>query len=523
LKPSDEEAKRQGCYFDPKPAERVRTFLHKFCRQSIGDWAGKPLNLLDWQWAQIIKPLYGWRKPDGTRRFRQAGIWVPKSNGKSTLMSGLSLYHLIADGEQGAQVVNLAATVEQAGIVFREACNMVEQSPDLDKLLWVRKNIKTIEYGKTRSTLKVMSGERGGGKHGFSISCLIFDELAEQADRLLWDTMRHNVAKRKNSLLISISTAGFRRESIGFEQFQYAQKVLAGEIVDTAFLPAIYAAPEDADWTSLETFKQCNPSFGVTIDEQEVKETLTEAKNEPRKEAAYKTLRLNLWTGFATNWISSMSWDACQEDFKEEEFHGKDVFIGLDYGYKRDLCSYVLLAKKDGLVYLMPRFFIPEKMAEQKQRKDRVPYLTWAMNAKANLHLTEGDVIDPAYIRKCLVEDSERFRFSQVGFDPTGMEESRQILEREHNFEMISVPQRAKYIGPAAAYFERLIMSKEIRHPGNPVLSWCLENCSTKETPDGIYVYKHTETQRIDGIIATVIGLSLLMVAQEELPQFVVF
>src|ERR1017187_9995307 len=114
---SDQAAIEQGCTFDITHAERVRAFLHKFCRQSIGQFAGKPLDLIPWQWDQLIAPLYSWRKPDGTRRFHQAGVWIPKNNGKSTLCSGLSLYHLVADNEQGAQVVNLAATVEQAGIV----------------------------------------------------------------------------------------------------------------------------------------------------------------------------------------------------------------------------------------------------------------------------------------------------------------------------------------------------------------------------------------------------------------------
>ncbi len=521
---SDEKAVEEGCTFDLSRAERVREFLHKFCRQSIGEFSGKPLDLLPWQWADLVAPLYSWRRPDGTRRYRSAGVWVPKNNGKSTLCSGLSLYHLLADNEPGAQVVNLAATIEQAGIVFRGAADMVSQSPQLDKQLWVRKNIKTIEYDKTRSTYKVMSGERGGGKHGHAISLLIFDELAEQTDRELFDAMRHNLIKRKNSLMISISTAGFRRESIGYEQFMYASKVASGELIDTSFLPLVYAAKPEQPWDTLETFQACNPSYGVTIQEQDVKTLLDEAKNEARKIAAYKTLRLNTWCGFADNWISSTAWAACGESFEEKDFHGERVFVGYDGSFRGDLTSYVLLAKRDNKIYLMPRFFIPNKNAEKKQRLDHVPYLTWANDPRNNLHLTDGDIIDPSYVRKQLEQDARNFRFQEVGFDPaTGFEESRQILEQAHGWTFVEVPQRAKYLGGAASYLERLILGTttdgvtSLRHPNNPILDWCLANCVTKETPDGIHVTKgQGDTQRIDGVVATIIGLTRLQADQGD-------
>lgn len=515
---SDEQAVNEGCYFDAKQAERVKDFLHHFCRQSIGEFAGRPLDLLPWQWDHLIAPLYGWRKKDGSRRFRQCGVWCPKNQGKSTLCSGLSLYHLVADDEAGAQVVSLAATVEQAGIVFRGAADMVAQSPDLDDLLWTRKNIKTIEYEKTRSTYKVMSGDRGGGKHGFSISALIFDELAEQTDRELWDTMRHNVGKRKNSLLISISTAGFRRESIGYEQFTYAQKILQGEIIDTSFHPVVYAARPEDDWTSLDTFRSCNPSFGVTIDPNEVKEAITEAKNEPRKTNAYKTLRLNLWCGAATNWLSPQAWSGCAENFHEADLHGSDCWIGYDYGYKGDLASYALIVPRGDNIYILPRFFCPKQAAERKERVDHVPYIHW--HEQGYLDLTDGDVIDPAYIRERILEDARNFNIIEAGYDPTGLEESRQILERD-GLTMVCVPQSATYLGPAASWFERAVIGKTVRHPDSPVLNWCLENTAIKETKTGLYPYKGSgESQRIDGVVAALIGISRYLARDTQGPQF---
>ena len=111
---ADEKAVRDGCWFDIKSAERVRTFFQQFLRHSKGEWAGQPFELLDWQWREIIAPLFGWRRADGTRRYRRGYIEVPKKNGKSTLFSGLSLYLLAGDKEPGAEIYSAAVDREQA-------------------------------------------------------------------------------------------------------------------------------------------------------------------------------------------------------------------------------------------------------------------------------------------------------------------------------------------------------------------------------------------------------------------------
>jgi phage terminase large subunit-like protein len=132
---ADWRAVAEGYWFDTAAAERVRTFFQKYLRHSKGQWAGKPFELLPWQWSHVIAPLFGWKRPDGTRRYRRGYIEVPKKNGKSCLFSALGLYLLIADGEQGAEVYSAAVDRDQASIIFNEAANMVEASPLLSSRL----------------------------------------------------------------------------------------------------------------------------------------------------------------------------------------------------------------------------------------------------------------------------------------------------------------------------------------------------------------------------------------------------
>lgn len=180
--PADERAVSEGCYFDLPAAQRVRTFFRQFLRHSKGQWAGKPFELLDWQWQQIIAPLFGWKRADSTRRFRRGYIEVPKKNGKSTLFSGLSLYLLAGDNEPGAEVYSAAVDRDQASIVYNEAANMVEASPALASRLSVVRSTKRITFQRSRSFYRALSADVPA-KEGLNAHAVLMDELHAQRSR----------------------------------------------------------------------------------------------------------------------------------------------------------------------------------------------------------------------------------------------------------------------------------------------------------------------------------------------------
>src|SRR5262245_38425335 len=231
---ADERAVFDGCYFDIYAAERVRTFFRKFLRHSKGQWAKQPFELLEWQWTQIVAPLFGWMRADGTRRFRRGYIEVPKKNGKSTLFAGLSLYLLAGDREPGAEIYSAAVDRDQAAIVLNEAANMVEASPDLSQRLKVIRSTKRIMFYRTNSVYRALSADVPA-KEGLNAHAILMDELHAQKNRDLWDTLRYAGASRRQPLHLSITTAGYDRHSIGWEQHLYAQAVLEGTVQDLSF------------------------------------------------------------------------------------------------------------------------------------------------------------------------------------------------------------------------------------------------------------------------------------------------
>lgn len=238
---SKNEAAEQGLefYFNERRGSHAVRFFEKFLCHSKGKFAGKPFTLLPWQ-RTMLEELFGWVKIDSDlRRYRMAYISTAKKSGKSTILAGIGLYLLMADGEQGAEIYSAASDRDQAGIVFREAANMVRASPMLRNSIEVIDSRRTITDRKTSSFYRVLSADAFRAE-GLNIHGLLFDELHAQRDRRLFDSLRYGGAAREQPLLVSITTAGYDRNSICFEQYSYAKAVAQDWRHDPSFFPMIY-------------------------------------------------------------------------------------------------------------------------------------------------------------------------------------------------------------------------------------------------------------------------------------------
>jgi phage terminase large subunit-like protein len=513
---ADERAVTEGCRFDEEAGLYVVEFFERFLRHTLGQWAGTPFKLLDWQRDDIVMPLFGWKRADGTRRYRKAYIEVPKKNGKSTLCGGLALYLLIADGERRAQIYGAAADREQAGIVFGEAANMVQVSGQLSRKLDVVQSTKRIFDKQTNSFFHAISADAYTNE-GLNAHAIIFDELHAQKTRDLWDALRYSMASRRQPLLISITTAGYDRESICFEQHSYAENVLKGTFFESSFFGYIRAADVDDDWNSPEVWKKANPSYAITIQADGFEEDYREALQSPAKESSFRRYRLNQWVSHSETWLSTAVWDIGKEPFDESMLEGRECYLGIDLARKHDIGAVVLVFPIDEVYYLLPRFFLPENCLVERERHDHVSYSAWVQ--RGFLTLTPGDVIDYAFIRQQVKEDGARFKIQEIGYDPWNAELlCNQQLGNEDGFMVVEVRQTMSVMGPATALFEKLLREGHIRHGGHPVLSWMAGNCAVRQDQnENIMPTKRNSTGRIDGIVASIIGVSRA-VAGENAP-----
>jgi len=490
-------------WFDRKAADLAVTFFEKLLVHSKGEWAGKFFILQEWQ-REILRELFGWKRADGTRKYRRAYLEVPRKTGKSTLSAGLALYLLFADNEPGAEVYSAAADRDQARIVFEQAKQMVEASPALSKFSKVFRN--SIVVPKASSAYKVLSAD-AFTKHGLNASGIIFDELHAQPNRELWDVLNTSTGARRQPLMIMITTAGvYDPNSICWEQHEYARQVLEGVLEDDSFFAYIAAADEDDDWTDPVVWAKANPGLGVTIKLDYLEQECERAKASPGYQNTFRRLHLNQWTSQEERWLDMTAWNACAREMPD--LKGRSCYGGLDLASTTDIAAFVLCfpPEEEGEPYWwLPYFWIPKDNLIERVRRDRVPYDAWLRDGY--ITATEGSVIDYYYIEATIRQLAIDYNIQEIAFDRWGatllyqrMEEARQtMVQFGQGYQSMSAPTKE---------LMNLVLSQRIAHDGNPVLRWMADNVIVRQDPAGnLKPDKAKSRAKIDGIVAGIMAL----------------
>lgn len=487
---------------DTRTAERAVLFIEnlKHCK---GEWAGKNFNMMPWQ-QDIIEKLFGTLNPDGTRQYRTCYIELPRKNGKSTLAAGVALYLLFADDEIGAQVYSAANERGQAALVFNDAAAMVRQAPALLKRSKIVDSQKRIVYYSQNSFYSAISAE-AYSKFGYDSHGVIYDELHAAPNRELWDVLVTSFGARRQPLLLCITTAGYDRNSICWEQHDYACKVRDGIIDDPTFLPVIYAASDDADWQDEEVWFDCNPALGVFRNLEEMRTLAKKARETPALEMTFRRLYLNQWTSSVERWMPMDKWDECDGKVDLWALKGKPCYAGLDLSATTDLTALALVFPVGDSFDVMMHFWIPRDTMIEKERKDRVPYSLWTK--QGYITATEGNVIDYKFVQHTLEEYREIFDIKEIAFDRWGATKLSQDLT-DAGFTMVPFGQGFASMAAPTKELMNLVLSRKLRHGGNPVLRWNADNLVVNQDPAGnLKPDKAKSTQRIDGMVSLIMGI----------------
>lgn len=521
---SKAEATKQGLdfYYNESRGLHVVRFFEEFLRHSKGKFAGKPFSLLPWQ-KEMLEELFGWaRTSDDTRRYRMAYISTAKKSGKTTILAGIGLYLLLADNEPGAEIYGAASDREQASLVFKEAANMVRASPFLSRPLEVVDSRRTIAFRATSSFYRVLPADAFRAE-GLNIHGLLFDELHAQRTRDLFDSLRYGGAARSQPLLCSITTAGYDKNSICYEQYQYAKRVLEDWTYDPTFYPLIYEAGEKDDWTAEETWPKANPSWSVTINPTDFAADCKEAQKSNTKEFSFKRYRLNMWTQADTRWLKAEAWAAC-DDKPPGPLDGRECWCGLDLATTYDTSAFVaLFPAEDGTFDILCRFWIPGDNASDREKRDRVPYIAWANEPETGLKMTDGNVTDYDVIRKDVNEFARQYNMRQLAIDRWNATQlSIQLNQDGHD--VVGFSQGIGSMSAPSKLLENLVVSGKIRHAGNKVLTWMAGNASVKVDSNGNFrpvKPKQGSAERIDGIVSLIMALGIHSAQKppEETPE----
>ena len=505
-----ENGEERGLYFDEQQA-RIAVAFFQLLVHSKGEWAGQPLILEPWQ-QFVVGSVFGWKRDDGTRRFRTAYLEVSRKNGKTTLVAGVGLYLLVADNEAGAEIYSAATKRDQARISHKEATRMAKASPAIRREVnIVRDNIHIPETASKFEPL----GADSDTEDGLNVHGALVDELHAHKTRDMVDVLETATGSRRQSLFFYITTAGHDRNSVCFEYHEYTQKVLSGVIDDDSWFGIIYAPDQDDegnydDWSEEETWLKANPNLGVSKYWDDMRLKARRAAEMPSALNAFLRKELDIWTQAETKWISRTHWDQCSGIVDPGGLRGRTCYGGLDLSSNIDVSAFVLVfpPQAEGDAYqVLCRFFIPEEAMHERSRKDRVPYDVWVR--RGLITATPGNVIDYEWILHQIDEDAQAYDVRELAFDRWGASRIQtQLMEKGGEDWLVGFGQGYRSMSPPMNELERLIVEHNLAHGGHPVLTWMADNLVVREDPAGnIKPDKDKSTEKIDGMVALVMAL----------------
>lgn len=521
-----------GAWFDYAKADRIVEAWPTWFSLTVGRFAGKPFRLSFWQ-EIVVRLLVGWKHPVDilsaetgepivahVRIFRELRLWVPRKNGKSEFLAALALFFWFYEALQRGEGYCFAKNEEQAAIAFTKMADIIAYSPEMSAAVQVHGTDLWCQEFKTAFLL--LTG-KAGGKHGKAPTVTIGDEMHEWGSRELADTLRQGESSLEPIRLYA-STAGLKQQGTGYALWEESLKVLDGRIPDATKLVVIFAAPEDADWESEETWRLANPSLGLSPTIATLREDLAEARESVTALAAFRRYRLNQWVEDLERWIALPKWDACAPDKTAwqrypDELVGRECVLAFDSTWNYDFASLCLRfapIKSGEQPKFIWKFWLPADTIKTRIEKERLPLDKW--KADGGLIEIPGGVFVLDWAINETKALCQKYKVTKIGWDSWGAKEYYTRLCAEGLAEELFTEMRfgTGTLGAGTKEFERRLLAGELDHGGNPVMRWMVGHCHVRYDENMNFVpAKKKSAQSIDGVMTAVMTEALAIGAAE--------
>lgn len=557
-------SKERGIHWDDAAASRVFNFFERKLRLSEGQFDNQPFVLQPMQ-EFILGSIFGWKRADGTRRYRRAYIEAGKGCGKSPLVGGIGLYGLVYDNEPGAQIYAAAATKDQASILFRDAVKMVRQSaPDFKSKVKPSGGLEreyNLAHLKSSSFFRPMSKEAGKTGSGLRPHFALCDEVHEHPGPEIMRMLEAGFKFRRQPLLMMITNSGSDRLSVCWKEHEVACQVAAGtrnpdddftyvgETWEGSDAYFSYVCALDRDDDPLED-RSCwiktNPLMGITVSEEYIASQVAFAKNFPGDAPGVLRLYFCVWTDSQNGWMARKTVESVMSEFDPAEHEGKQAFLGIDLSSHKDMTcvAYVVptghkeMTRPDGSVFSAPTFdawvdsFTPADTLKQRADGDKAPYLEWV--DKGYLHAIPGERIRYDYVAYSVAQADKKLDIKAVAYDSYAYAEFKEEcgalgLELTHvnhpqgglkrskpNESLVEQAEAEGRPEPGGLWMpgsirelEMLIIDGRIRLRSNPLLMTALMAAAFSK-PDALgnkFLVKDISTRRIDAAVALCMGV----------------
>lgn len=486
-------------------AEQVLAFLETLPIVS-GLRAGEALELLEFQ-RQFVRGVYGPRTDDGLRLVRLAALSVARGNGKSALLSGLSLAHLLGPClEPYGECYAAALDREQAGVLYHQTRAYIEATPWMAARVNIKDWHKEVIDEESQSRWRALTSDARKA-HGLAPSFWIADEVAQWRNRELWDNLATGMGKRASALGITISTQAA-------DDLHFFSEMIDAEPVPTIYTQ-LHAAPDECALDDRDAWAAANPALGEFLNDDQFADAAARALRSPSFEPSFRLLQLNQRIAAEGRFIEQADWDANGEPFDPLELEGERCFGGLDLSSTRDLTALALYFPDAGK--LIAWHWLPADTIPARVERDRVPYDRWAADGWADV--TVGNARDDLAIALQLADIRSRYDVQGIAFDRWQMARLMKLLSDEG----IDLPMKEfipgfKSYAAAVDAFERALLGRKLAHNDNPLLRWQAGNVIVETDPAGNRKpTKQKSLDRIDGIVSAIMACGLA--ATDEGPQ----
>jgi phage terminase large subunit-like protein len=517
-----------GARFDPARVDKVIAAFRQL-RHTKGRFAGQRFEPDVWQVAYVIAPPAGWvhRSPDSGRWVRIITIVyvdVPRKNGKTTTAAGLGIYLTAADGEQGAQVIAAATTMGQAGFVFEPIRQIVNKSPGLKRHLRALKH--RITHAASGSYFQPIANA-GDAQHGADIHGAIVDELHLHKDMALIMALETGTGSREQPLIMYITTADAGRRHTPYDNKRQLIEKLARRVLKRPTTYGVVFAAEKSDDPFVEsTWRKANPGYGISPTKRYMLEAAEKAKDSPAELARFLRLHLGIRTKQETRYLDVDDWDVNASMVDPTRLKGQKCYGGLDLGATSDLTAAVwVFPDADGAFDVVMRCWAPEDSLPDLNQRTADAATDWVKQGW--LTLTPGNVTDYDFVEAQINRDRDEFLVQEIAYDRWNaqqlvnnlMNDGAPMITMGQGFASMSAPtkdlQRLIKVG-ARVDGDGVPVKPLIRHGGNPLLRWMVDNFSVAMDPAGnVKPDKANVGDKIDGVVALIMALARAVAAKE--------
>lgn len=496
-------------YFDFKRAKHPIDFIEKFCHPSKGKQANKPLKLMLWQKA-MIEAIFGFVDIEGNRKYRRVFLLIGRKNGKSAIASAIGLYMMVADLENGSQILATAAKKDQAKIIWQEAKLMVKKSPMLRKMIKTRVADMVAEFNDAE--FKPLASD-SDSLDGLNAHCSLMDEIHSwkgRGGRPLYDVIVDSMTAREQPLILITTTSGTTREDIFDELREEMGDIIDGwdnaeGYQDERTIPFMYELDKPEEWREEKMWIKANPGIGVIKNQQSLKEKVDLAKQNPRMVRNMLCKEFNINESDTDAWLSFNDFNN-ESTFDVLELKPRYFIGGVDLSATTDLtCATAIFGIEDepNKLYVMQQYFMPSDLFEERMKDDRVPYDKWR---EQGIIILSGDSkvdykdITKWYLKLQMEYDTYPFK---IGYDAWS---SGYLIDELKNTFGPSVPeaihQGFKSLSAPMKALGADLMSGNINYNNNGLLKWCISNTRVKadENANIKPVKGNNPRKRIDGL-----------------------